>query len=410
MSRLRIAVHLVGDLAAELVAGAELLAHGLDDVVGVAVGLGEDQRLGNLLAAREDLRQLAAEGADYGADLVRIHYRAVQLLGAVCLVLVLDLPALPARQPFALLDGPARLDLATALGLLGLDDVHLVADVDPVGDGLLMRILADHVLPEEPVSTVVGGGGQADQVGVEVLQHLAPQVVDRAVALVDDDEVEELGRQRGVVDHRRWVSRPRQPRRVQGRQPVQPFAEGIGLGYPLLHRRRPLEAEHLAGARHRIGAIREAGHHPGALVHEGQRLPIVDPLECRRGIGAGLVLYVGDPVPPLFPLRFDHADRPPVDEQHVVRRPTSVGYSRTAIPTPAPKSIFPIDCTRHPACSSFVSMAARACCSGVRLWSVINATSYLWRDRVAVRTSYHNGLLTGRRSGLVEFSVTSTKT
>ena len=36
----------VGDLAAELVAFAELLSDGLDDVVGVAVGLGEDQGLG----------------------------------------------------------------------------------------------------------------------------------------------------------------------------------------------------------------------------------------------------------------------------------------------------------------------------------------------------------------------------
>jgi hypothetical protein len=85
---------LVGDLLAELVALTELLAGDLDDVVGVAVGLGEDQRLGHLFAAGEDERQLVAEGAQHGADLVRVHHVAVQLLGGVGLVLVLLLPAL----------------------------------------------------------------------------------------------------------------------------------------------------------------------------------------------------------------------------------------------------------------------------------------------------------------------------
>ena len=75
---------------------------------------------------------------------------------------------------------------------------------------------------------------------------------------------------------------------------------------------------------HRIVAVGEARHHAGALVDEGQRLGIVHPLECRRGIGAGLFLHRGDLVPPLFPLRFDHADGPTVDEQHIVRR-TYVG-------------------------------------------------------------------------------------
>ena len=62
---------LVGDLLAEVVAPAELLADDLDDVLGVAVVLGEDQRLGHLGAAGEDLReQLVAERADDEPDLV----------------------------------------------------------------------------------------------------------------------------------------------------------------------------------------------------------------------------------------------------------------------------------------------------------------------------------------------------
>jgi len=39
---------------------------------------------------------------------------------------------------------------------------------------------------------VGGRGGQADEEGIEVFQHLPPEVVDRAVALIGDDEVELL--------------------------------------------------------------------------------------------------------------------------------------------------------------------------------------------------------------------------
>ncbi len=89
-----------------------------------------------------------------------------------------------------------------ALGDLGADAVDVVVDVDAVGDGLLVGVLHDQVLVEEAEGLLVGRGGQADQIGVEVLQHLPPEVVDRAVALVGDDEVEGLERDGRVVDDR----------------------------------------------------------------------------------------------------------------------------------------------------------------------------------------------------------------
>ncbi|MCS1408503.1 MAG: hypothetical protein M2R45_01679 [Verrucomicrobia subdivision 3 bacterium] len=46
----------VGDLLAEFIAFGEFLAHGLDDVVGVAVGLGENQRFRHFAPARKYLR------------------------------------------------------------------------------------------------------------------------------------------------------------------------------------------------------------------------------------------------------------------------------------------------------------------------------------------------------------------
>ena len=158
--------------------------------------------------------QLVAEGADHGANLVRVHDDSIELLGAVGVALILCFPAPAAGQSLALLDLPAGFELAAALRPLGVDDVDLMADVDAVGDGLLVRVLADDVLLEEAVGAAVGCGGEADERGVEVLQHLPPHVIDRAVALVDDDEVEELRWDRGVVHDRRRLLGPHHLGRV----------------------------------------------------------------------------------------------------------------------------------------------------------------------------------------------------
>ena len=55
---------------------------------------------------------------------------------------------------------------------------------------------------KKPMVCGGGRGGQADQEGVEVFEHLPPEVVDRAVALIDDDEVERLDGDSLVVDDR----------------------------------------------------------------------------------------------------------------------------------------------------------------------------------------------------------------
>ena len=84
---------------------------------------------------------------------------------------------------------------------LGADAVDVEVHVHAIGHGLVVAVLHDEVLVEEADGLAGGRGGEADQESVEVEQHLAPQVVDGAVALVHDDEVEELGRNAGVVDH-----------------------------------------------------------------------------------------------------------------------------------------------------------------------------------------------------------------
>ncbi len=70
---------------AEFIALAEDLTHDGDDIFGVAVILGKDQRLGDFCAVRKDLRkQLVSKSGEDGPDLVFGDDAAVKL---VCVVL-----------------------------------------------------------------------------------------------------------------------------------------------------------------------------------------------------------------------------------------------------------------------------------------------------------------------------------
>ena len=191
---------LVGDLLAEGVALAIDLAHDVDDVVGVAVGLGEDQGLGRFLAGGEDLRLHGGlHGLDHLADLAGVDDGAIQFLAGVGGVFLGLGPALLAGLAVAVVDPFLGLELGALLGDLGFDLVDVIADVDAIGHRLLVGVFGDDVLVEEAEGALVGRGGEADQEGIEVVEHLLPEVVDAAVALVDDDEVEGLDRHGRVV-------------------------------------------------------------------------------------------------------------------------------------------------------------------------------------------------------------------
>jgi hypothetical protein len=85
---------------------------------------------------------------------------------------------------------------------LRADAVDLEAHVHAVDHALLVRVLGHQVALEEAQGVCRGRGREADEVGVEVLQHLPPQAVDAAVALVGDDDIEVLDGDLGVVDDR----------------------------------------------------------------------------------------------------------------------------------------------------------------------------------------------------------------
>ena len=108
---------LVGDLRDEVVALAEDLAGDLDDLLGVRVVLGEDQRLRNLAAAGEDLgEEPVAEGLEHGPDLVAGDDLPVELGRGVGQLVVEQLPARAARLAVAEARPEARVDRRAVLG------------------------------------------------------------------------------------------------------------------------------------------------------------------------------------------------------------------------------------------------------------------------------------------------------
>ena len=190
----------VGDFLGKVVALAKLFAQDFDNFFGVVVVFGKHQGFGHLGAAGEDLaRQPVAKGADDGANLVGGLHGTVQRVGVVGQVFVQRLPAGAAGEAVAVAYRVAGLNLAAGLGHLGADAVHVVIDVDAVSHSLRVAVFHDQVLVEEAKGLLGRGGGQADQVGVKVLQHLAPQVVDAAVRLVGHDDVKSLNGKRRVV-------------------------------------------------------------------------------------------------------------------------------------------------------------------------------------------------------------------
>ena len=205
------------DLLAEVVALAELLLDDLDNVVGVAVLLGKDERLRNLGSTREDLaEEPVPEGVHNEPDLVRRHHVAVELIRRIREVVFHLGQGHFARAAVAPGDVAPGLYGTSLFGDLRLDPVDLVTDVDPVRDRLGVRVVLDDVVVEEADRLRARRGSQPDQERVEVLNDLTPDVVDGPVALVDNDEVEGLDGQVGRVFHRNGFLATQPARLEQG--------------------------------------------------------------------------------------------------------------------------------------------------------------------------------------------------
>src|SRR5260221_3598816 len=91
--RFRVFFGLISNLFAEFIACAKFLAHGLDNVIRVAVGFCKNKGFRYFISARENFWQFFLESADNRAYLIRVDNIPVKLRGGIGLVFVLHLPA-----------------------------------------------------------------------------------------------------------------------------------------------------------------------------------------------------------------------------------------------------------------------------------------------------------------------------
>lgn len=68
-------------------------------------------------------------------------------------------------------------DLAPLLGNLGLDAVNVIPDVDTICDCPLMAVFHHKILVEEAERLFGRGCSQPDDKGIEVFEHLSPEMV-----------------------------------------------------------------------------------------------------------------------------------------------------------------------------------------------------------------------------------------
>ena len=96
-----------------------------------------------------------------------------------------------------------------------------------------------------------GRGGQADDEGIEVVEHLPPAGVDAAVAFVHHDHVKGLRRVGGAVDHREGLFHGRS----LGLKGALLLGFRVKLRFSLEHGVKPLNGgdDHLAGVPDGVG-------------------------------------------------------------------------------------------------------------------------------------------------------------
>ena len=200
-------VCLVGHFFTKCVSLIKFFTHDVDDIVGVAVGLRKNEGFGDFLAAGEHFRQLFTKGFNHVSDLTGIDHVPIQIGAAVGHFLVELLPPFFAGQTVPFIHPLPGSQFAALPGNLCFYQVGVKPDIDPVGYCLFMPVFADHVFIKEPEGPLVRGGGQPDVEGVKIIQDLLPEVVDGAVALINNDEIKKFGRDFFVV-----FDFPRRPR------------------------------------------------------------------------------------------------------------------------------------------------------------------------------------------------------
>ncbi len=97
-----------------------------------------------------------------------------------------------------MIDEKPLLDFAALLRNERLDAIDIIPDVHPIDNRALVIVFRHSVLMEVRNRLRCRCGREADQICIEIFQHLSPGIVDRAVTFVRHDKIE-------ILDGQRWI-------------------------------------------------------------------------------------------------------------------------------------------------------------------------------------------------------------
>ena len=309
-------------------------------VFGVGVVFAEDEGLWDKCASMEQFgEQRVFESLEHSADLRRDHDGAVEVLRGVGEVFVEPFPAAGACLFAAAVHIKTFLDAAALVGNLRLDPIDFVTDVHAIGDGAFVAVFHDKVLVEETDGLFGRRGGEADEMRVEVFEHLSPKVVDGAMALVGDDEIERLDGDGGVVGDFQRSCSSRGDEALTSRRIdlslLTSAATGIGG-----KRRGDLEAGffvevfvHFLSTQHGVEALDGADGDTSDRIElvRGQVLDVVQLGELAARVGCDELVELAFGLAPEIGAVHEEQDalRPGVFDEAVCERTGSVGFART---------------------------------------------------------------------------------
>ena len=102
-------------------------------------------------------------------------------------------------EAVAYFDGGTGFDGVALFSEFGFDAVDVVAHIDLIDHGVFVGVFGDEVLIKKADGLFGRRSREANEEGIEVFEYLAPEVVDGAVAFVDDDDIEFFDGDVGVV-------------------------------------------------------------------------------------------------------------------------------------------------------------------------------------------------------------------
>ena len=167
----------------------------------MAVSLGKNKSFRNFFTAGEKLgKERVLKGFDYSSDLTGIDNIFIQFRGLVVHAFIQLLPAFFSGQAVAVLHLLFQ-DRTALLSDFGFDQENIFTDVHAVDDSLLTGIFTDNVFIEKGKGTLVRCGSQTDDKGVKVFQHLLPDIINRTVALINDNHIKEFRGILGIINN-----------------------------------------------------------------------------------------------------------------------------------------------------------------------------------------------------------------